>query len=132
MEQPKQVLVIRKDLHMTKGKIVAQAAHASLKVIIDYALRGMNKGNIVLEYPPQGALSEWLFGTSFKKICTYVESEKELDMIYESAKIAKIPTSIIVDSGLTHFKGVPTKTCVAVGPAYPHEINPITGHLPLL
>ena len=33
--QTKQVIVIRKDLNMRKGKMIAQGAHASMKVILD-------------------------------------------------------------------------------------------------
>jgi PTH2 family peptidyl-tRNA hydrolase len=39
---------------------------------------------------------------------------------------------MIVDKGLTVFKGIPTKTCLAIGPHYPEKIDIITGHLPLL
>lgn len=31
----KQVIVIRKDLNMRKGKMIAQGAHASMKVFFD-------------------------------------------------------------------------------------------------
>ena len=31
----KQIIVIRKDLKMRKGKMCAQAAHASMKVLLD-------------------------------------------------------------------------------------------------
>lgn len=31
----KQVIVMRKDLNMRKGKMIAQGAHASLKVFLD-------------------------------------------------------------------------------------------------
>lgn len=37
-----------------------------------------------------------------------------------------------VDAGLTEFKGIPTKTCIAIGPADSNEINKISGHLKLL
>lgn len=33
----KQVLVIRKDLNMRKGKMVAQGAHSAMKVVFDQA-----------------------------------------------------------------------------------------------
>jgi peptidyl-tRNA hydrolase, PTH2 family len=132
MDEPKQVIVVRKDLNMRKGKMCAQVAHASLKVILDYADRGMDEGRIVLKFGPYGPMAKWLFEGRFKKICVYVESEKDLDMIYESARIVQIPCAMIVDSGLTEFNGVPTKTCVAIGPAYPRDIDQVTGHLPLL
>ena len=31
----KQMIVLRKDLNMRKGKMIAQGAHASLKVLLD-------------------------------------------------------------------------------------------------
>ena len=31
----KQVIIVRKDLNMRKGKIAAQVAHAAMKVILD-------------------------------------------------------------------------------------------------
>ena len=34
-DSPKQVIIIRKDLNMRKGKMIAQGAHASMKVISD-------------------------------------------------------------------------------------------------
>jgi PTH2 family peptidyl-tRNA hydrolase len=37
-----------------------------------------------------------------------------------------------VDAGLTEFNGVPTKTCIAIGPNWSDEIDEITGHLKLL
>lgn len=40
--------------------------------------------------------------------------------------------SLVTDSGRTEFGGVPTKTCLAIGPNKIEEIDKITGHLPLL
>lgn len=131
-ERPKQIIVVRKDLKMSKGKLAAQVAHASMKVILDFADRGMDEGQIVLRFGPYGPVAEWLFGDQFTKVCLGVESEKELDMVYESARMAQLPCSMIIDNGLTEFKGVHTKTCIAMGPDYPSKLNEITGHLPLL
>ena len=68
----------------------------------------------------------------FTKIVVSCDSEEELNNIYETAKENNLPCSIIVDSGLTEFNGVPTKTCVAVGPASENAVNEITGHLKLM
>lgn len=138
MSEPKQVIILRKDLNMRKGKMVAQGAHASMKAVIDhgkiirthpqeedYAL----SINITTEFYP--ALYEWLTGR-FTKICVSVDSEQELINIYEQAKTAGLLCAIITDAGLTEFNSVPTKTAVAIGPAYPEQIDPITGHLKLL
>jgi len=39
---------------------------------------------------------------------------------------------VIVDSGLTEFHGVKTKTCLAIGPNKKEDIDKITGSLKLL
>lgn len=138
MSEPKQVIILRKDLNMRKGKMVAQGAHASMKAVIDH-------GKIIRTHPQEQdyalsiditpdfypALNEWLNGR-FTKVCVSVDSEQELIDIYEQAKSAGLLCSIITDAGLTEFNGVPTKTAVAIGPAYPEEVDPITRHLKLL
>ena len=44
----KQVIVVRKDLNMRKGKIAAQAAHASMKVFMDNASFDSNTHHLTL------------------------------------------------------------------------------------
>ena len=44
--ETKQVIVIRKDLKMRKGKMCAQAAHASMKVILNELLSYRKGGSI--------------------------------------------------------------------------------------
>lgn len=68
----------------------------------------------------------------FTKICLGVDSEEKLIEIYEKAKQADLPVALIIDSGLTEFKGVYTKTCLAIGPDLSEKIDAITGHLKLL
>jgi len=125
----KQVIVIRKDLNMRRGKQIAQGAHASMKVFFDrmeYCDHGdMKINNITPE------MEEWVNG-AFTKICVSVNSEEELLDIYTKAMEANLPRSLIQDAGLTEFGGVPTYTAVAVGPADADEINKITGNLKLL
>ena len=131
--EPKQVIVIRKDLNMRKGKMAAQAAHASMKVLLDQAtlLPGENFLRIPL-FGENSAVRQWLIHGRFKKVCVSVDSEQELMEVYSKAIQHMVMTSLVVDSGLTEFNGVPTKTCIAVGPDYPENIDPITGHLKLL
>jgi PTH2 family peptidyl-tRNA hydrolase len=62
----------------------------------------------------------------------YVNSEEELLALYAKAMEAGIITSLITDAGLTEFNGVPTNTCIAVGPDFEDKIDSITGGLPLL
>lgn len=118
--QRKQVIVLRKDLGMRKGKMVAQGAHASLGAVLH--------GGKLKTDPDTTA---WIEGR-FTKICVSVDSEEELLEIYKQAGLAKLNRSLITDAGLTEFDGVPTKTAVAVGPNKPEAVDKITGHLKLL
>jgi peptidyl-tRNA hydrolase, PTH2 family len=124
----KQVIVMRKDLNMRKGKMIAQGAHASLKVLLDAGALG-DDGTFTLATWP--SLAAWL-GGRFTKVCVSVDSEAALDAIVERARAANVPCALVVDSGATEFHGVPTKTCCAVGPAWTDEVDAITGALPLL
>lgn len=144
----KQVLVVRTKYPDGKGglfkprtgKIAAQCAHASMKVLLDRMVVSSVDGypavkqrtlTCFLDENIGTAIDHWITG-SFTKICVSVASEEELDAIYQKAREAGLPASLIVDNGYTEFKGVPTKTVVAIGPAWCDEIDPITSHLPLL
>lgn len=119
----KQVIVMRKDLNMRKGKMVAQGAHASLGSILNL----MNT-KLGLQDP---RAKPWLEG-QFKKVCVSVESEAELLDIVEKAKAAGVINYLIRDAGLTEFGGVATYTCAAIGPDTEERVNELTGKLKLL
>ncbi len=125
----KQVIVVRKDLNMRKGKIAAQVAHASMKVLLDRKTPNLMSGliNIVLTE----AMQHWI-NNAFTKICVSVNSEDELDTVYQNAIDLGIPAAMIIDSGRTEFNGIPTKTCVAIGPDLVENVDKITAGLPLL
>jgi peptidyl-tRNA hydrolase, PTH2 family len=118
----KQVIVIRKDLNMRKGKMAAQASHASICFL---TRRMRNKVSIT------DVQQKWIDG-AFTKICVAVSSEAELLEIESRAIDAGLEVNLITDSGLTEFNGVPTKTCLAIGPDYSNKIDKITSHLSLL
>lgn len=113
----KQMLVVRKDLNMRKGKIAAQAAHATLACY--------------LEHPDDPRMLQWLKGP-FAKICVSVDSEEEFDEVTRKAAEAGVVHRVIIDQGRTEFNGVPTKTVVAIGPDTHDNLAPITGNLKLL
>ena len=126
----KQVIIIRKDLNMRKGKMIAMGAHASLAVFLNHGGINPYTGEFHSKpFSPQAA--QWM-NDGFKKVVVYVNSELELIDIHQKAKDAGILTTLITDNGKTEFHGVLTKTAVAVGPDYLSVIDPITGHLPLL
>jgi len=125
----KQVIVMRKDLGMRKGKMIAQGAHASLKVLVDAG--ALDAEHTTFAMPLTPAAAAWL-GGRFTKVCVSVDSEAALEAIVEQARAAGVPCALIVDAGKTEFHGVPTKTCCAVGPAWSDEVDAITGGLALL
>jgi len=138
----KQVIVIRKDLNMRKGKMVAQGAHASMKVFFNKMYNpdaGSQAAGITYGKDDIGNRTmklteeelEWVDGI-FTKICVSVNSEAELLEIYNKALAAGLNCSLIQDAGLTEFGGVPTITCCAIGPNFSEQIDTITGNLSLL
>jgi len=128
----KQVIVMRKDLNLRKGKMIAQGSHASMKVILDTMNMHPTEESGIHEmtlYLKDGtALMDWIEG-KFTKVCVSVDSEQELLDIYQQAKDAGLIVSLITDAGLTEFGGVPTNTCIAIGPSWEDDVNKITGHL---
>jgi len=139
-DSPKQVIIIRKDLNMRKGKMIAQGAHASMKVISDMMQQSgvwfsgdhndfikENKLTIVVDSP----LDKWLNGI-FKKIVVGAENLPEMITAYNEAKKQGIPCSLIEDAGLTEFGGQVTITAAAIGPDLPEKIDKITGNFKLL
>ena len=125
----KQVIVMRKDLGMRKGKMIAQGAHASLKVFLDRRATAGDPASFA--FPVTEAMQEWL-GGRFTKICVGVTSIEELEAVVARAAAAGVPCALVIDAGHTEFHGVPTPTCCAVGPAWTDEVDAITGGLPLL
>lgn len=126
----KQVIVVRKDLNMRKGKMAAQVAHASM-AFVTRSLKPIwtTARSYTAYFTP--AEEEWL-SSSFAKVVVSVDSEGELRALIQSAKDAGIVVHEIIDSGRTEFHGVPTLTCAAFGPDLVERLDPITGHLPLI
>ena len=118
----KQVLLYRRDLQMRKGKIAAQCAHASLKVVLDRNTAGGPRIEAVLP----GPMAVWV-RSGFAKIVLSVEDEAALDHAAELAAARGIPHARITDAGRTEFHGVPTRTTVALGPWEASAIDAITG-----
>ncbi len=114
---------------MRKGKMIAQGAHASLKVLLDQRSAERSDESVTISMTP--AMAAWI-NHSFAKVCVYVKSEEELDDVFQRARQAGLLCALIVDSGRTEFAGVPTKTCCAIGPDWAEAIDEITGELPLL
>ncbi|MBI2395913.1 MAG: aminoacyl-tRNA hydrolase [Deltaproteobacteria bacterium] len=119
----KQVIVVRRDLKMRRGKEIAQGSHASMAFLVRRLRRS---GAIEMS----DAEREWLFHHQ-AKICVRVESEAELLDVHARAIAAGLESHLIRDAGHTEFGGVPTLTCCAVGPDDAEKIDAITGGLTL-
>jgi len=72
----------------------------------------------------------WLEGL-FTKVCLQVNSEAELMAVHDAAKAAGLTVFLITDMGATEFHGVPTKTCLAIGPDLAENIDKVTKDLKL-
>jgi peptidyl-tRNA hydrolase, PTH2 family len=134
-EQPedrptKQVIVVRRDLRMRRGKEIAQGAHAATAWLAELVIRQMMPGGTVNRVQLSQAERAWL-ETSFRKVTVKVGSEEELMAVYAKALEAGLVIHLITDRGLTEFGGVPTRTCLAIGPDYDDVIDPVTGDLEL-
>ena len=125
----KQVIVMRKDLNMRKGKMCAQAAHASMKVWFDRMTVCADDAVRVGGLTPE--MISWAQGI-FTKIVVGCDTERDLFDVIAAAREANLPAALITDCGATEFNGVPTNTCVAVGPAEAEVIDKITGGFKLL
>lgn len=132
----KQVIVIRKDLKMRTGKAIAQGSHASLGALLTMFNKNEYPDDRIkysIAFAKDSVLDKWLNGI-FTKICVYVNSEKELDELYNNIKSnsPQIPCVLIEDAGLTEFHNTKTKTCIGIGPWWNDEIDEYTKNLPLL
>ena len=147
----KQVIVFRKDLlkgpnAIRKGKFGAQCAHASLgallklfsvykQELVRFGTIETDPGKIQYKYDltfgKDSVLDDWLNG-KFTKVVVSVDSDEELVALNKALDETYIPHALITDAGLTEFHGVPTNTCLGIGPYVAEEIDKFTGHLPLL
>lgn len=116
----KQVIVVRTDIKMSKGKLAVQVAHAAVEAVIKCIEDTRCRRNVEL-WRAQGQ----------KKIAVKVNSIDELLKIKKLAEEYGIVTALIVDAGLTELPPG-TVTALGVGPAPSEYIDRVTGSLSLL
>jgi PTH2 family peptidyl-tRNA hydrolase len=114
----KQVIVVRTDIKMSKGKIAAQAGHAAVSAS-EYARK--NRPEWWNPWIREGQC----------KIAVKVKAERELLELERKARNAGLPAALIVDRGLTELPPE-TVTCLGLGPAPSDKVDVITGKLSLL
>lgn len=128
MDKVKQVIVMRKDLNLSKGRLVAQGAHASIAFLTNKMKENISNPEALWWVNLTQVEKEWVYGTFFK-ICVGVSDEKELLDIGSKAVNEGLNVKYIQE---TAGFDEPTFTCLAIGPDYSSKIDPITGHLKLL
>ena len=114
----KQVIIFRKDLNLSKGKIAAQAGHATVSSAMEARIHNKNW------------YKAWIMDGQ-RKISVKLKNEKELMKFKEYAVDLGLPNSLIVDKGLTEIPAG-TITCLGIGPAPSEKIDRLTGELKLL
>ncbi len=117
MSSVKQVIAVRTDLDMGKGKIAAQVGHACV-----LGAEHVRKSN------PEW-FNEWWNGQ--EKVVVKVNSMRELEVVKEHAISLNLPWSEVTDAGHTQI-APGTTTCISLGPAPEDLINKVTGDLKLL
>ncbi len=111
----KQVIVVREDLNLSRGKIAVQVAHASI---------------LGFEIVDEDIRKKWK-SEGQKKIVLSVKNLDELMKIFEKAKKENLPTAFVKDRGLTEIPPG-TITAVVIGPEKGNKIDKVTGSLKLL
>ncbi len=111
----KQVILIRQDLELPKGKLGVQSAHAAVECVLK------SDDKMIKAWRNEG----------MKKVLIKVANEKELYKYMQMAKDSRLITCIITDAGKTVVESG-TVTCGAIGPDKEDKIDEITGKLRLL
>jgi len=113
----KQVIIVRTDLGMQRGKIAAQVAHAAIQAMFkteenfpDYVEAWMEAG--------------------MPKVVLKVNDLKEMMSLFQKMK-KTLPCVVISDAGRTQIKAG-SKTCFSCGPVVASEVDPFIKDLKLL
>jgi PTH2 family peptidyl-tRNA hydrolase len=114
----KQIVVVRTDLQLGKGKIAAQSSHASLGA---YKKVLSSHPEIVKAWEREGQ----------EKVVLKVMNDDELIEYFQRAKDKGIPVEMIRDAGRTQIEPG-TITCFAAGPWDEKELDEIFSKLKLL
>ncbi len=110
----KLVIVMRKDLNLRVGKMIAQACH----------------GMEILDGLDPETKAKWERSHK-KKICLRTDSQADFDEILRKTIDAGLRHHVVTDLGFTELKE-PTVTCLVIGPDESSRIDAITWRLTLL
>ncbi|MEM3841507.1 MAG: peptidyl-tRNA hydrolase Pth2 [Candidatus Micrarchaeaceae archaeon] len=117
-DEIKQVIIVRADLDMGKGKLAAQVAHASLMSYFES------------EKASPDTAKKWI-DSGEKKIVLKVDNEDDLIKLFKAFQFKKVPCALVSDAGLTQIPPG-SKTALGIGPWKSSEIDVFTKTLKLL
>lgn len=137
----RQVIVVDASLSMPKGKLAAMVAHGAMtflaKRLRDCAVDQYDPPNMAITGLSDDQI-RWLTECdpglttqdqrSFAKIVVGVKSKDELLAVEKAAHEAGLECHRVTDCGYSHNKpgDIP---CICIGPAWPEQLAPVTGHL---
>ena len=111
----KQVILVRADLKLPKGKMAAQVAHASVSAVLKSSKKTVN------DWSKEG----------MKKIVLKVASKQELLKYRNLADDAGLKSALIQDAGRTVVEPG-TMTCLGIGPDEEEKIDEVTSKLKMV
>ncbi len=112
----KQAIIVREDLKLPKGKMAAQAAHASVSAVLESQSTGRKE-----------LVNKWK-DTGMMKVVLRVKDLDELNRYKKLAHENDLVAVEIADAGKTVVKSG-TVTCVGIGPESERRIDKVTGEL---
>ena len=116
--QFKQVIAVRRDVEMRKGKVAVQVAHAAVSAAEEARKR----------------FTEWWEAWLREgqcKVAVRVDSLEEILQLERRTRELRLPFALITDRGLTQIDPG-TTTCLGIGPAPSSLVDTLTGSLSLL
>lgn len=111
----KQVILVRQDLKLPKGKLSVQVAHASLEAALK------SDSDKVESWRAEGG----------KKVALKVKNEKELYSYQQKSKANGLVATVIRDAGHTVLEPG-TVTCLGIGPDEEEKIDKVSGKLKMV
>jgi peptidyl-tRNA hydrolase, PTH2 family len=111
----KQVILIRTDLKLPKGKLAVQVAHAAVEATLK---------------APKDTVSKWRREGMMKAVLKVAKKE-DLFKYKTLAEDNGITTALITDAGKTTVEPG-TITCLAIGPEKEEKIDALTKNLSLV
>lgn len=115
MSEYKQVILVRKDLKLSKGKMSSQVSHASVEATLK------SDKDKVRFWRDKG----------MKKVVLNVENQKELFKYKKLAGDLGLVNAVIRDAGRTEIKAG-TVTCMAIGPDLVEKVDKVSKELKMV